>query len=1342
MAARYWVGGSGTWDSTSTANWSTTFNGSPGASAPTTADTADFNNSSGGGNYTVTVDATAVALSTTLLNPIGGIVNLSLSGNATLCTAASTFTFTSGTITLNNNNLSVGIFSSSNSNTRSIAFGSGNIVLTSTTAATTVLAMAFTQSFTWTGTGGFSRNQAATATVRFGETAGGSVTTAPNLFVTAGASALTINTNAWLNNIDFTGSTCTVTANNLNIAGDLTLATGGTYTSFISSFRASGTVTSVSKTLGNTSVNGNGITVTLADAMVLNTGSTFTLTFGRLDLAGFTLSTGIFNSTGTNTRSIAFGSGNIVLTSTTAAAVVLGMGDASNFTRTGTGGFSRNQAATATLQFGTTGGSAANAPNLLVTAGASALTITGGVWLNNIDFTGSTCTVTAGLLNISGSLTLATGGTYTGLVPVFAGTGTVTPNGKTIGIVVVNTAGTVTLGGALTSSGTITFTAGTFTTSASNYTVTATQITVGGGTLTLNGSTVALSSATPFTYTSGTLNAGTSQINLSGTNLNTFAGGGQTYYNVSFTSNTSATTAGPTITGANTFNNLTVAPRTATIGIGSLTLNADQTINGTLTFAGNADAGYRMVVKSNTLGTTRTLTCAAVSLVDVDFQDITGAGAAAPFTGTRLGDGKGNSGITFPAAKTVYWNLVGGGNYASSVGWAASSGASPATANFPLAQDTAVFEATGLNSGATITVGSSYFIGTIDMSARTSNTMTLTSTNALLTIIGNWVNGTGVTPSSGGSGGYQFSGRGSQTITSAGRSFNYAININSPGGTVALQDALTNSGSITGLWTLTNGTLDLNGQTLRLSSASNGNFTTAAGTKNLTFNGGTLSLAASGTAVFNNAEPTGFTTTAGTGTGTISLTQNTFAKTFIGGGSTYNCTINQGGLGVLNITGSNTFSNITNTYSATGATSILFTAGTTSTFADWNANGEATRLLTIGSITAASHTLSKASGTVSASYLSISRSDATGGASWNAANSTDGGNNTGWSFGGTVYSNAFSDTATGTDTFSAVFAFLGSISETATATDALDTIATLNPTLDETATGTDTITPTYLAFPTVDEAATATDEVSTSFVYTAFTAEAVTATDEMVGTQNLLVQLAESVTASDSVLSFMVLASQVSESATATDTVGYGNFFLAVISELATATDEAAASATLNPAVSETAIGTDLISTIATLNLALEEAATATDSPAGTVAFPASIAETATATDAVQSVTIFVGAIDELATGTDAVAALVGFAAQILETTTATDVTLVAPSVYGAQVAEAVTALEALFPSGIFNVQFVDSATVLDAVIGAYLWTPVDDNQTPSWQNVNNTQSVTWTDVNDDQTPGWTPVIP
>ena len=47
MADRYWVGGSGTWDTTSTARWSATSGGAAGASAPTSADDVFFDANSG-----------------------------------------------------------------------------------------------------------------------------------------------------------------------------------------------------------------------------------------------------------------------------------------------------------------------------------------------------------------------------------------------------------------------------------------------------------------------------------------------------------------------------------------------------------------------------------------------------------------------------------------------------------------------------------------------------------------------------------------------------------------------------------------------------------------------------------------------------------------------------------------------------------------------------------------------------------------------------------------------------------------------------------------------------------------------------------------------------------------------------------------------------------------------------------------------------------------------------------------------------------------------------------------------------------------------------------------------
>lgn len=55
MADRYWVGGTGTWNSSNTANWSATSGGASGASVPTSADNVLFDDNSAAGNFTVTI---------------------------------------------------------------------------------------------------------------------------------------------------------------------------------------------------------------------------------------------------------------------------------------------------------------------------------------------------------------------------------------------------------------------------------------------------------------------------------------------------------------------------------------------------------------------------------------------------------------------------------------------------------------------------------------------------------------------------------------------------------------------------------------------------------------------------------------------------------------------------------------------------------------------------------------------------------------------------------------------------------------------------------------------------------------------------------------------------------------------------------------------------------------------------------------------------------------------------------------------------------------------------------------------------------------------------------------
>jgi hypothetical protein len=338
-----------------------------------------------------------------------------------------------------------------------------------------------------------------------------------------------------------------------------------------------------------------------------------------------------------------------------------------------------------------------------------------------------------------------------------------------------------------------------------------------------------------------------------------------------------------------------------------------------------------------------------------------------------------------------YW-VLGTGTWDSTTttNWSASSGGAGG-ASVPTAADNVFFDANSnvLATAFTVTMANSPRVCNDFTASGLDGTMTLAGTSIGLTVSGSLFfpvplfirSYSGVTTFDATTTGKTITS-GSKTITT--------VFFNGIGGGWTLQDALI----VGNQCTLTNGTLDLNGKTLTCPTR----FTTDTGTKNLTFNGGTVTCLGASTTSFNNTAPTNFTTTAGTGTGTISMTGAT-AKTFVGGGSTFNCTLNQGGAGALTITGSNTFSNITNTRKSVSAASILFTAGTTNTFTNWNASGESTRLLTIGSDIAASHTLSKASGTVSGDFLSISRSTATGGATWNAgANSTDGGNNSGWIF--------------------------------------------------------------------------------------------------------------------------------------------------------------------------------------------------------------------------------------------------------------------------------------------------------------------------------------------------------
>lgn len=545
-------------------------------------------------------------------------------------------------------------------------------------------------------------------------------------------------------------------------------------------------------------------------------------------------------------------------------------------------------------------------------------------------------------------------------------------------------ASNLTMANLTTSAPTLSLNAGTFDTG--NFNVSVGAISSNSNTL----RTISFGSSTITVYRSGTpvnfagtvanltFNAGTSNINTSAVIVGAaLAGGGKTFYDVSVSS---LSGGGISITGNNTFHNLTIS----SLNSGGFLNSGNQTITGTLNLVGQ-DVANRLFVGSNVDGTQRTLTAANVTAQYVNFADTIGAGAAS-WNLSAITGGSGNignnSGITFTTPSTQTWSGTSGGVWTANA-W---------SGRVPLPQDTAIINA-AFTAGQSITFagGSRFFCGDVSFVGATGNP-TFSVGNIGRTFYGSITLISGMTFTSSGGSAMLMNGRGNHTITTAGKTVGTTWTFNGFGGTYTLQDDFTNNTIINH----TQGTLDLNNHNVT-SSVFN---STGALARTLNMGSGTWNLA-TGWSVTN---ATGLTFNCGTST--IKYGTSASTRTFAGAGLTYyDLTYNTAGsTGELDITGSNTFHAI-NFSDVTNARTLAFTAGTTTTITgSFNVNGTSGKLMTIGSITAANHTLSMPPGnTVNCNYLSISRSKATGGAVWFAnTTSTDGGNNSGWIFGNTL----------------------------------------------------------------------------------------------------------------------------------------------------------------------------------------------------------------------------------------------------------------------------------------------------------------------------------------------------
>lgn len=1018
----YWnLAGSQNWSST---GWATTSTGTPAvANFPLAQDTATFTNA--GSVTTVTMDASWNIGSLDMSNRTNAMTfatgsSASFYGNWTFGTGvtqtgASAYTFSgrgTQTITSNGVSFSTPITVDSFSGTVQLADA-----LTIPATRTLTLTSGTFDAVSYNVTTGLFNNGTTTATLKMGS---GTWTLSGTGNVWAINTALFYKGTANIVLSDTSGSARTFLGNGssynkLTIGGatgisTTTISANNQFTELASSKTVAHTIaftSSATTTIGKWSVTGTaGNVVTIAPSVAA---TTYTISIAGaapsgidyLSISYCTLSTtspaefyvGVNSTNGTGNTGVTF-------TATPSPRTLYWVGGTGNWNDTAhwsTSSGGASGAAIPTSLDAVNFNSASNATAYTVTVNAASLrcgSLTmAGPASGNVTWAGTNP------LYIHGSVSLAATGitrTFTGAINLTgAGSNTFTTNGVVLSAsLTINGVGsTWTLGSAGSLGSTLTVTNGTFDTSGYSVSVAAlSSSNYNQRTISFGSSAVSLTSNILFTNSTNlTFNAGTSTISVSGSSV-TFSGGGLTFYDVALTASSINTT---TFVGENTFNNVSIAGRTS-VGISVVSLSNNQTINGTLTLSAGASAIGRTFVQSDTLGTPRTLTCNAVAaLQDIDFRDITIAGNAVSggnLTGTRLGDCKGNTGITFDSPKTVYWAFATSSNWGG-LTWSLTNGGATSYSAFPLAQDTAVFTSAYPNAAQTVTINAGYNIGTIDMSDRTSNTMTLATGSTTPTIYGNWVNGTGTTLS--GTGIMTFAGRGSQTITSAGVTFTQPITVNSPSGSVTLQDALVLSQNSATVFQLNSGTFSCNNYNMTLSGASAG-MPLAGTTDTRAFSLGSGTLTIAGT----NGLSTSSVNFTFTGSGTISLTSAS-AKNFIGGGLSYSgITLNQGGAGTLTISGNNTFGNITNTYSATGAANI--TIGTsTQTLNSFTATGAAGKVLTVqGSSASSPGTLILNSGTVSTvDYLKITgiRAYSTTSTWYAGANSTNFGS-LGWIF--------------------------------------------------------------------------------------------------------------------------------------------------------------------------------------------------------------------------------------------------------------------------------------------------------------------------------------------------------
>lgn len=395
MATKYWVGGDGVWSSLT--NWRTTSGGAIITTPPDLLDAAvlDANSSTN----VVTVDSNITIQTLTCTGFTGtlafGTNTISLNSTGTIFTGATTMTVT----------------------------GTPLIIATNSSAtARTITPTAVTEA------------------------------NSISFRITAGTGSLALTAGAY-RDLDFTdgtnptgyagalGNSIITVYGNFKASTGMTRTAGtGTYTFAATS--GTKTIATAGVTFDNPFIfNGVGGTWQLQDALTSGSARTTTLTNGTLDLNNLTFTTGFFTSSNSNTRSIAFGTGNITIIGS--GTTVWSNATATNFTYTGTPTVNvtySGSVGTRTIASGQTSssGTETNSLNFNISAGTDIILFTATARVKNVNFTGFAGTLSGssallcyGNLTYSAGMTVAAATNPT-IFGATSGTQLITTNGKTL----------------------------------------------------------------------------------------------------------------------------------------------------------------------------------------------------------------------------------------------------------------------------------------------------------------------------------------------------------------------------------------------------------------------------------------------------------------------------------------------------------------------------------------------------------------------------------------------------------------------------------------------------------------------------------------------------------------------------------------------------------------------------------------------------------------------------------------------------------------------------------------------------------------------------------------------